>query len=306
MNLLETALYWHAQNVATIPCLPKSKLPIIGWGKYQNELPTQLQVEQWFNRTDLNLALVCGGTGRLTVLDFDDIEKFLEFEATHPFYANTFQVNTARGVHLYYRTLQPVASKHFDNCELRAQGNYILTPPSIHPTGYEYRFENESKAILELTERGIKILFSEDKPSYFSAPLITETKPVEPSSTDTPNTRQSTPSNGEMVGYILTHLPILKLVSQYTQGRVSSSDGRWLLARCPFSDNHAHQDRNPSFWIDTLRNKCGCFSPKCNAGQIPRKSMSVIDLYARVELLSNRDAIINLFNELSQEELKFG
>ena len=64
----------------------------------------------------------------------------------------------------------------------------------------------------------------------------------------------------------------------------SSRDGRWYVVLCPF-----HDDQNPSFWIDTERGICECRT--CNI-----KTMDVINLYARLNNLTNDEAIKSLGN----------
>ena len=67
----------------------------------------------------------------------------------------------------------------------------------------------------------------------------------------------------------------------------SGGNGRWKLARCPFHDDH-----NPSFWIDTKQQLCGCHS-----GCTPLP-LDVIGLYARLHGIDNTAAIKEMARHL--------
>ena len=63
---------------------------------------------------------------------------------------------------------------------------------------------------------------------------------------------------------------------------ITFTGAHWGVAKCPF-----HEDTNPSFWVDTERQLCGCFT--CTS-----MPMDVIYLYARLNNLNNADAIRGL------------
>jgi len=71
-----------------------------------------------------------------------------------------------------------------------------------------------------------------------------------------------------------------KITDFFINTEKTSTDGRWLITRCPLHDDH-----DPSMWIDTAQQLCGCY-----AGCTP-KPLDVINLYARLNGLSNKDAI---------------
>lgn len=51
-------------------------------------------------------------------------------------------VKTGRGMHIYFVNQNIRGIKHYDDGELRANGGYCLLPPSIHPCGAEYEWQN--------------------------------------------------------------------------------------------------------------------------------------------------------------------
>ena len=66
-------------GVSVLPIRPDgSKQPALpGWKPYQQEMPTQSVVEEWFRHSQRGLALVTGHiSGGLIALDFDDLATF--------------------------------------------------------------------------------------------------------------------------------------------------------------------------------------------------------------------------------------
>ena len=86
----------------------------------------------------------------LFVIDVDDADAELELrklEAQHSELPATVETITARGRHLYFkagRLVRNSASKIAPGIDLRADGGYILAPPSIHPTGRRYAWSVDS------------------------------------------------------------------------------------------------------------------------------------------------------------------
>ncbi len=71
---------YRNEGLSFIPIPHKSKVPAIEWMQFQQTRPADNQVKGWFNRHDINLAVICGSvSGRLVVLDFDSDEIPGEF-----------------------------------------------------------------------------------------------------------------------------------------------------------------------------------------------------------------------------------
>lgn len=137
-------------GVCFIPVPYKSKAANIKWEEFQRRFPTDTEITNWFSSNNTNMAIVCGGiSGNLVVLDCDTPEKYYELK---PIIENnlgldnvenhTPVVKTGKGYHTYFRTPTPVKSTKFPNLDIKGEGGYVLAPPSIHPTGTQYRFLN--------------------------------------------------------------------------------------------------------------------------------------------------------------------
>ena len=74
MTTINTAIVNY--NAAKLCCLPASKakkMPTVGsWKKYQKQLPSHIDIENWIKKENDGLCLICGGvSGNLEIIDFD-------------------------------------------------------------------------------------------------------------------------------------------------------------------------------------------------------------------------------------------
>jgi len=137
-----------ANGLSVIPIKPRDKAPAISWRPYQKDAPSLAEVQKWFKGTDNNIGIVTGKvSGNLVVLDFDDAKAFEEFvEALSndlkDVVMNTWRVRTSRGFHVYLRvdTDKTVSSVKFNGVDVKAEGGYVVAPPSVHPSGARYTF----------------------------------------------------------------------------------------------------------------------------------------------------------------------
>ena len=183
MSLLESAKQYLQEGFSIIPValikLPngKSRKPaLVDWKKYQHSPPTLEAVNSWFSNPEqfepirnghkLGIAIITGRvSGNLAVIDFDSKEVAGEFlgelyEASPKLYEkfiNTWVVETGKGFHYYFRVKDP-DPKLFHNrigiregIDIRAEGGFVVCPPSPHPSRKLYRFVNKPERIAELT-----------------------------------------------------------------------------------------------------------------------------------------------------------
>lgn len=80
-----------------------------------------------------------------------------------------------------------------------------------------------------------------------------------------------------------------KILSNHVN--IKPSGPRFYLSHCPFCQTDAPAKAKPKFWINHELDLCNCFSPSCAS----ERPMDVINLYARLERMSNRDAIHALY-----------
>lgn len=271
MTLFETALSWVNQGFSVIPIGYYSKKPIIKWQDYQDKLPTEFELLQWFPSELRNIGLITGNG--LVVIDFDVLDVFNYWFSLFPL--KTYMVKTRRGVHVYLHTEQAAKNYHSDLLDIKAERGYVLIPPSVHPSGYQYQvFQDKPIMRIDKLEEVLPVEFTPEAEKVLAQPMTVEIE-VDPWTL----ADSATSLERGIVKKIRENVTLLSIIPGAER---SSADGRWYVALCPF-----HEDHTPSFWIDTQRGLCGC--RKCNI-----KEMDVLNLFARIHHISNQEAIREL------------
>ena len=145
-HILLAALDYLARGWSVIPV--QGKQPLERWLRWQFERMNPQQARIFFSRPEVTgVAIVCGQISGLMVLDFDGDtgrDAFLELYGNGLIELERPTVATGNsGKHLYF-ALEPWAkTMHWHHHglragELRADGGYVLAPPSRHPNGVLY------------------------------------------------------------------------------------------------------------------------------------------------------------------------
>jgi len=131
---------------------PRDKVPAIpSWKEFQQRMPTDQELHEWFDDGNKNIAIVCGKiSGNLVVVDFDDpaILDFLVDGGIAKFREETLVVETRKGFHTYFRVSESLLqNRRFDNLkiDIKGEGGYVVAPPSIHREGTRYEFLNDKE-----------------------------------------------------------------------------------------------------------------------------------------------------------------
>lgn len=285
MNLLlQESIYWRGLGISTIPVYWKSKRPAIHWLEYADTLPTREQIMRWFPTPLHNLA-VLAGQENLVILDFDNTAIFSVFRDWAYKSSNAAQkllkasriVQSARGYHIYARTREKTANMRLPGIDVLANHKYVIAPPSIHPSGTEYKFiQRADPCEIERIEDVLP-----------GAWLESAVRESEDNAAPRPTERADyLAMAGQERGKNASQTLIAEIKSRYRiedffpDREASGNNGRWMIARCPF-----HDDRSPSMSIDVQNQVCSCL-----AGCTP-KPLDVIGFYARLRGISNQDAI---------------
>lgn len=117
-----------------------SKRPAIAtWKPFQSRYPTKEELEQW---AWSGIAVVCGQiSGNLLVVDIDDVVG--EAAASELDLPQTVEARSPNGRHLYYVTDDPCPRggvKLRPGLDIRAEGNYIIAPPTHRTNGASYEW----------------------------------------------------------------------------------------------------------------------------------------------------------------------
>lgn len=277
-NQYNVAMSWLNRGIATIPIMYRSKRPNFSalytsgdvdnkgkptWDRMKTELPTVDNLRQWYRHLS-NIAVVCGWRN-LVIVDFDRLDAHDMWLALYPSYTATYTVSTGRGYHYYYYINDPPPhTLKWWGGDVKVSG-YCLAPDSVHPSGRVYRATNQADI---MTIESINEILPESVFEYVDGglPCIPDNDPFAP----TIRTSGGYTDINEKVS-------ITRFFSDYER-----TGDNWLRVKCPL-----HDDRKPSAWLDTRRNRFGCH--KCING-----SLSVIDFYAQIQGISTDESVRRL------------
>lgn len=152
--LVDAACRYLDMGLSVIPC--NGKVATANWKIFIQRRADRAIVDAWQRRGVLNnVAVICGEVSRnLVVLDLDGdtaVDAFAErFEYSDILDTWTVRSGSGHGMHLYWRvqhlprTMRALGLT-IGNVELRANGCYVVAPPSIHPTtGAPYTVEHRA------------------------------------------------------------------------------------------------------------------------------------------------------------------
>lgn len=145
---LDAALEYSRRGWAVFPIRHgaterEHKRPAVrAWKPFQVTPPTPEQLRRMFSRRGLHgLAVVLGDvSGGLVCRDFDAPGLYESWRDRHPTLAAELPtVKTGDGYHVYI-TCPGTRLRLVDGGELRGKGGYTVVPPSMHPSGVQYRW----------------------------------------------------------------------------------------------------------------------------------------------------------------------
>lgn len=138
-RLLEAALRYASKDMPIFPLEPQGKLPIVKWGSEATTDPEQIQA-WWQQNPNYNIGLVTGAKSGIAVVDLDSEEALARGSKLGLPVGPT--VKTGRGFHYYCQYSDGVRNfqKRADlpEIDLRAEGGYVVAPPSVHENGEQY------------------------------------------------------------------------------------------------------------------------------------------------------------------------
>ena len=122
-----------------IPLTVKDKTPLIAWQKFQKEKPSNKLIQKWIDTyPNANIGIITGLD--FIVIDVDGPEGLTAIGERK--FSPTLQSETGRGWHYFYKVdkLTGTRLSFVKKVDLKGTGSYVVCPPSIHPSGKEYRW----------------------------------------------------------------------------------------------------------------------------------------------------------------------
>jgi hypothetical protein len=146
----QAALEYLDRGWSVIPIRERAKRPAVPWKAFQSKCVSRKTLHEWYGRNpEYNVAIVTGALSGLVVVDVDPrhggTESLRKLEREHGQLPETMESKTGGGGrHLYFAHPGGVVTNRTNiepGIDLRGDGGCIVTPPSIHPSGKQYRWK---------------------------------------------------------------------------------------------------------------------------------------------------------------------
>uniref|UniRef100_A0A6M3K867 Putative bifunctional DNA primase/polymerase n=4 Tax=viral metagenome TaxID=1070528 RepID=A0A6M3K867_9ZZZZ len=159
-SLLNHALLYVEKGLSVIPIKPDidpkknkaEKKPYIKWAEFQERKASAEEVTNWWTRwPNAMIGLVTGKICGLCVVDFDSYKPDFDAELVLEYFPDSIVTPTAvtanKGTHLYFKIPEDHLgimgnTGKLPAVDLRANGNYIVAPPSIDGLKRQYQWIN--------------------------------------------------------------------------------------------------------------------------------------------------------------------
>lgn len=148
MTCQEAALQYLSYGWSVIPVGP-DKRPLIPWEPYQHRLATEEEIKSWYKKfPKAGVGVVCGKISGLVVLDIDPRhggdQTLLDWAGKGLQIPLTATAKTpSGGCHFYFNHPGgeiPTMLNFAPGADLKAEGSYVVAPPTIHESGNIYQF----------------------------------------------------------------------------------------------------------------------------------------------------------------------
>lgn len=152
-SLKEWALWYAGMGLSVFPLKPGSKAPATTNG-FKDATTDKAQVASWWDEhPDSNIGIATGTlSGGLVVIDMDKHEEkgidgyetLKEWQRENGDLPDTWMSITGRGgYHWLYKDTESHGCRTgiYEGIDIRADGGYIVAPPSVHPNGRRYEWE---------------------------------------------------------------------------------------------------------------------------------------------------------------------
>lgn len=163
MTTNEYAIEYLNSGWSILPVKPEEKRPyMMNWLQYTHSRATRDMVENWFkNLSGAGIGVVTGKISNMVVLDVESYCKTPIEELLKMYPTQMYSRTGSGGYHLFYQYPTGVSKVSnrvgiFEGADLRADGGFIVLPPTIHPSGGRYEWIKRGipgtfpKALLEL------------------------------------------------------------------------------------------------------------------------------------------------------------
>lgn len=148
-NFLDVAMFYAQNNIKVFPVKRQDKKPLCANG-FKAATTDKVVLQEWNNKfSNCNVGIPTGHINNIFVVDIDGEQGFKSLNCLELIYGklDAPTVITGKGKHLYFKMPENVelkcsTSKIANHIDIRANGGYVVAPPSIHENGHRYTWEN--------------------------------------------------------------------------------------------------------------------------------------------------------------------
>ena len=169
-RLKEAALKYANMGLAVFPLIPRDKKPLTANG-FKDATTDPAQIEKWWTRNpSANIGIATGAISNGLVAIDMDVDKVKGKDGYHVFQDwceenflmlpdSWLSITGRGGYHLFYQSEFAVPSRisWLTDVDIRADGAYVVAPPSIHPNGNTYEWEQDPEEYSLITTSDIDV-----------------------------------------------------------------------------------------------------------------------------------------------------
>ena len=146
-SILKQANEYIDQGWSILPVKPSEKRPYMtNWLQYQHVKATKDMAENWFTSlTGAGVGMVTGRISGVVVLDIESYCRIPIEELLRRYPTQMVSRTGSGGYHLFYiypNDVPKIANRVgiFEGADIRADGGFIVLPPTRHPNGKQYEW----------------------------------------------------------------------------------------------------------------------------------------------------------------------
>lgn len=151
-ELQKAAMEYSRMGYAVLPLMPRGKTPLTRTGLKEASADPAVVRGWWERWPDANIGLATGMINSLLVIDLDvdddrginGFESLRAWQREHGRLPDTWLSITGRGgYHMFYHCTERHRNRVgvIEGVDIRAEGGYVVAPPSVHPNGNTYVWE---------------------------------------------------------------------------------------------------------------------------------------------------------------------
>lgn len=147
-NFLDVAMFYAQNNIKTFPVKRQGKSPLCPNG-FKSATTDKVVLQEWDNKfSNCNVGIPTGSINNIFVVDVDGEQGIESLNRLELIYGklDAPTVITGKGKHLYFKMpeidIKSSVSKIADHIDIRANGGYVVAPPSVHENGHRYTWKN--------------------------------------------------------------------------------------------------------------------------------------------------------------------